>query len=304
MIRIAAPALAEAVLRSCRLDVEALKPGNVSVQAPGHGMSAADFIRSAEAAAPLLCAPDLSVGERILRSIEATQRATGCNTNLGIVLLCAPLAHAVVMESPEGRLRPRLAAVLGSLTLDDARWAFAAIALASPAGLGQCARHDVRGDPRVNLTEAMAAAQTWDRIAFQYANDFIEVFDVGVPCIERYIRPGCDDATALRWATVACYLRFLATFRDSHIERKYGPARAEGVRRVAKEVESQFKACENLINAMPLLQDFDNNLKREGLNPGTSADLTVASLLAFHLEYLLAGLNREQSCGCSSSVMG
>jgi triphosphoribosyl-dephospho-CoA synthase len=293
MIRIAAPAVAEAVLWSCRLDVEALKPGNVSVQAPGHGMSAADFIRSAEAVAPLLCAPDLSVGERILCSVEATQRAAGCNTNLGIVLLCAPLVHSVLMESPEGRLRPRLVAVLRSLTRDDARRAFAAIALANPAGLGQRERYDVRDDPRVSLAEAMADAQTRDRIAFQYANDFIEIFDIGVPCIGRYIKPGRNDAMAIQWATVACYLHFLAVFRDSHIERKYGPARAEDVRRIAKEVESQFKACENLINAMPLLQEFDNNLKREGLNPGTSADLTVASLLAFHLECLLAELNRD-----------
>ncbi len=295
MIRIVVPAVAEAWLWSCRLDVEALKPGNVSVQAPGHGMSAADFIRSAEAVAPLLCAPDLSVGERILRSIEATQRAAGCNTNLGIVLLCAPLVHSVLMESPEGRLRPRLGAVLRSLTHDDARRAFAAIALASPAGLGQRERYDVRDDPGVNLAEAMAEAQTWDRIAFQYANDFIEIFDIGVACIERYIKPECNDAMALQWATVTCYLHFLAAFRDSHIERKYGSKRAEGVRRIAKEVESRVKACENLINAMPLLQEFDNNLKREGLNPGTSADLTVASLLAFHLENLLAGLTGDQA---------
>ncbi|MGQ0446239.1 MAG: triphosphoribosyl-dephospho-CoA synthase, partial [Beijerinckiaceae bacterium] len=172
MIRIAAPAVAEAWLWSCRLDVEALKPGNVSVQAPGHGMSAADFIRSAEAATPLLCAQELSVGERILRSIEAAQRAAGCNTNLGIVLLCAPLVHSVLMESPEGRLRPRLVSVLRSLTHDDARWVFGAIALAAPAGLGRRERYDVRSDPTVSLCRAMAEAQTWDRIAFQYANDF------------------------------------------------------------------------------------------------------------------------------------
>jgi len=52
-------------------------------------------------------------------------------------------------------------------------------------------------------------------------------------------------------------------------------------------VETGFKACENPANAIALLQDFDNKLKRGGLNPGTSADLTVASLLAFHLDHLL-----------------
>ena len=35
---------------------------------------------------------DLPVGRRILEAVRATREAVGTNTNLGIVLLCGPLA--------------------------------------------------------------------------------------------------------------------------------------------------------------------------------------------------------------------
>ncbi|MGH2822360.1 MAG: triphosphoribosyl-dephospho-CoA synthase, partial [Thermoleophilaceae bacterium] len=73
----------EAVLASCRLDVLAFKPGNVSLPSPGHGMTATDFLTSTEAVAPILSATGLSLGRRVLMSVEATRRAVGCNTNLG-----------------------------------------------------------------------------------------------------------------------------------------------------------------------------------------------------------------------------
>ena len=42
-------AIASLVHEVCELDVRAFKPGNVSLESPGHRMIAADFIKSAEA---------------------------------------------------------------------------------------------------------------------------------------------------------------------------------------------------------------------------------------------------------------
>ncbi|MGE3771807.1 MAG: triphosphoribosyl-dephospho-CoA synthase, partial [Gammaproteobacteria bacterium] len=90
-----APALVAACYRAaCRYDVLAAKPGNVSVDSPGHGMQARDFLLSARASAPPLCAGARGVGEAVREAIAATWAAVGCNTNLGIVLLAAPLAQA------------------------------------------------------------------------------------------------------------------------------------------------------------------------------------------------------------------
>lgn len=279
------PAVAQAFRAACRLDVAAFKPGNVSLLSPGHGMRAEDFLRSSECAAGPMAEAGLSVGERVLRSIESTRAAVGCNTNLGIVLLCAPLAQAVLWPGLEGGLQTRLGRVLAGLDREDARRVFRAICIAGPAGLGAIGAGDVRTEPQLDLRAAMARAEAWDRIARQYAHDYADVFSLGLSRLRAALMERGDGIEA---ATVACYLAFLATYPDTHVARKYGNDRAEGLRRVAKEVETRFKACENFSAAMRLLRDFDNKLKRERLNPGTSADLTVASLFAWALEHLLA----------------
>ena len=110
-------AIADRFRDACRAELEALKPGNVHVHGEGHGMTVGDFLASADVAAPALAAPDASVGERILAAVLATRAAVGQNTNLGIVLLCAPLAAAAEREGP---LRPNLDRVLAGLTRGDA----------------------------------------------------------------------------------------------------------------------------------------------------------------------------------------
>ncbi len=87
-----APAtIAEAYLAACRAELAAIKPGNVHVHAAGHRMSVADFEASAALSAPPLTAPGARVGARIEAAVAATRAGVGQNTNLGIVLLCAPL---------------------------------------------------------------------------------------------------------------------------------------------------------------------------------------------------------------------
>jgi triphosphoribosyl-dephospho-CoA synthase len=283
------PEVARIVRRCCRLDVEAFKPGNVSLVSPGHGMRAEDFMESADAIAPILSRRALSVGERILYCVEATQARVGCNTNLGIVMLSAPLVSAVFAETEAQDLRERLNLVLRGVDQNDARQTFEAIRLAAPAGLGRVAEHDVRHHPSVGLVEAMASAQAWDRIAYQYAHGFRDVFDTGVPQLRRRLRRFAPHPDPMVWATVGCFLRFMASIPDTHIRRKFGPRTADRVRETAQIVETRFKACDNSLAAVELLRHYDNELKREGLNPGTSADLAVASLLALHLEDLLIG---------------
>src|SRR5262245_10511878 len=85
---------------ACALDVATRKPGNVSAASPGHGMDAGHFLRSADAAAGPLGVADASVGERIEGALRASWSRVGCNTNLGIVLLAAPLAAAAPRWHP------------------------------------------------------------------------------------------------------------------------------------------------------------------------------------------------------------
>ncbi len=265
------------------MDVVAFKPGNVSLWAAGHAMQAEDFLRSARAAVPCLTKAHASVGVRIESAINATMAAVGCNTNLGIVLLLAPLAHAAEDESPSD-LRTRLARVLRALDREDAAACFRGICSAQPAGLGEVADGDVRAPPDIDLLHAMRLAAVRDRIAAAYVSDYREIFEVGVPLLAAARRRW----HSLAWATTACYLHLLGLEPDTHIARKWGNAVAEGVSARARAVESAFKACENPRAAVAQLRAFDDELKSRGVNPGTSADLTVACVAVLLLQARLA----------------
>jgi triphosphoribosyl-dephospho-CoA synthase len=273
--------VAEAFRWACLTELDAPKPGNVQVFADGHRMTAAEFVASADAAAPPLSAAGARVGARILGAVEATSAAVGSNTNLGIILLCAPLAAAA--ERAISDLRTSLVEVLQRLDTKDAEFAFRAIVLAAPAGLGRSERHDVFGPATVSLLDAMAEASDRDRIARQYATRFSDVFDIGLPCLEAVVRRDAD----LRWATLATYLDFLSAFPDTHIVRKYGSVTAERVRQTAAKFRRSLQATENPETLLPDLLTWDAALKADGINPGTSADLTVATLFANRLKAIL-----------------
>ena len=269
--------------KACRLDVVAFKPGNVSLCSAGHGMRAQDFLHSARVAVPGLCVPQAQVGARIERAMGATMAAVGCNTNLGIVLLLAPLA-AAVQGAGGGTLRARLARVLAALSREDAAACFRAIRLAQPAGLGRVAQGDVHEAPALDLLAAMQLAAGRDRIAAAYVSDYAEVFDLGLPTLIA----ARARWHSLAWATTACYLRLLAAAPDTHIDRKWGSALAMEVSERARAVETALKACENPRAVVAQLRAFDDQLKSRGVNPGTSADLTVASVAVLLVQERLA----------------
>ena len=271
-----------AYLESCEAELQAFKPGNVSVYSAGHGMTVEDFRHSAAASAPALCDPALSLGEKIFRATAATWEAVGCNTNLGIVLLAAPLMEACLHGAAGKSLRDNLRPVLDNTTREDADWAFQAIRLAAPGGLGESAEEDVRSAPTVTLLESMRIAETRDRISWQYTNYYANVFDLAIPRYHRWLSLWGDE----QWATLAVFAGLLGAFPDSHIERKFGTELTRRVAQRMKLVEQALAAAGGPQQAMPILRKVDAEFKSAGINPGTTADLTVACLLAVRLDRL------------------
>lgn len=262
--------LADAFEAACLAELVALKPGNVHQFAAGHGMEVAQFERAASAAAPHITRPGARVGARIEAAVTASLAATGTNTNLGILLLCAPLALAAERG---GELRHSLREVLAGLDVADAQATFRAIAAAHPGGLGERAEEDVRAPATVTLRAAMALAAETDRIARQYVEDFADLFEIGLPALAL---PAPDDPTR----TERTYLAFLCAFPDSHIQRKFGLATALEVRNEARQLEQRLDWQAPAEERHPPMLALDQDLKARGLNPGTSADLTVASCFA------------------------
>ena len=216
--------VASAYIDACLAELDAPKPGNVHRFAAGHGMEVEDFIRSAETSAAPIAARGVRVGIRVRAAVDATFSAVGKNTNLGIILLCVPLAAAA--ETPDLALRPALAKVLDRLDREDAADVFSAIAAANPGGLGRAPRHDVHAPATVTLREAMAEAASRDRIARQYVTDYEDIFSLGLPALATARRRQREA----HWSTLAVYLTFLATISDTHILRKFDAATAEAIR--------------------------------------------------------------------------
>jgi triphosphoribosyl-dephospho-CoA synthase len=214
------------------------------------------------------------VGQLIADGVRATGRVAETNTNLGIVLLFAPLVRAEASRQGDEELRTATLRTLAELDVDDASAAFAAIARADPGGLGEAPEHDVRSPARVSLRDAMAAAAHRDSIASEYATGYAIVFDTGLRLLEGALR----DGTSTLRAIASLYIGLLATHPDTLIARKAGAAAAHAVSAAAREVRDGTMS----------LGEFEAGLRRgDNLNPGTTADLVAAILLAA----LLSGIS-------------
>jgi triphosphoribosyl-dephospho-CoA synthase len=271
--------VAAAAQLACLLEVSAPKPGNVSPERHFHDTRYEDFLASAVAIGPALAtAGERPLGATIRAAIEATSRWTGSNTNLGIVLLLAPLARAAAGTG--GTLRERLTAVLEHTTVADAEETYAAIRRRRPGGLGSASAEDVAAAPTVSLREAMALAAERDAIAREYTNGFALTFEVGAPALADARRRG------LSWteATVECFLALLAAAPDTHIARKLGRAEAERVTGLARDAVAAGGTGTAEGRAALAALDAELRDARNTRNPGTTADLTCAALFVVIIE--------------------
>jgi triphosphoribosyl-dephospho-CoA synthase len=264
--------LERSILWACRLEVLAEKPGNVHPQASFEDLTCGDFLRSAELIAPVLArTSELGIGRGILSAVTATRAAVGTNTNLGMILLIAPLA-AVQQEST---LKGGISSTLRDLSVQDAVDVFEGIRRAQPGGMGEVSEQDVSRRPTVTLLEAMSLAAERDSIARQYATDYSLVFE-GLEFLRQNVRDFSRDWNE-EIVRLAIWLQ--AGTPDSLILRKCGGAVADEGARRAGEV---LKVWDDPIVRRSALADFDGWLRADGhqRNPGTTADLTAAILFA------------------------
>lgn len=272
---------------ACALEATAPKAGNVHPYASFPDATWQDFIASGDAIAPVMDrAASLGVGRTVLESVRATRARVACNTNLGIILLLAPLCAVPANES----LRRGVRRVLASLTPRDASLLYQAIREVKPGGLGRVKRGDVRDKAPtqrpLGLVEAMSLAADRDAVARQYANGFTDVLNVIAPRLVASLRTGIT----LEDAIVLTHLQLMADEPDSLIRRKAGDAVArESQHRAAAVVRAGWPHTQR---SHRLFQSLDRwlRVRRAGKhirNPGTSADLITAGLYAALRESML-----------------
>jgi triphosphoribosyl-dephospho-CoA synthase len=259
---------------ACLLEAGAPKPGNVSPGRPFKDMKYEDFAASALAVAPVLGqAGQRPLGETIRDAIRATRRWTPANTNLGIVLLLAPLARAL-LSGTQSPLRVQLEEVLGRTSVADAVEAYSGIREASAGGLGSVQGQDLAESPTVSLLETMRLAADRDSVASEYATTYAITFETALPALR--------DARGLglpwREAVVETYLTILAAFPDTLVARKLGRATAEEISYRAAAIQRLGGVRTEAGRAA--LEQFDVELRdpHNRRNPGTTADLTCSAI--------------------------
>jgi triphosphoribosyl-dephospho-CoA synthase len=280
-----AQSIGQAAQLACILEVVSPKPGNVNRQHDFDDTRYEDFLLSAISIGPAIqSAARQGVGQTIWKAIRATRQLVASNTNLGIVLLLAPIAKAcfqtnrVKFKGPGAeacihRIRRELSLILASLTVQDACLAYRAIRLAAPGALGRSGEADIEQEPSITLLQAMQLAKDRDAIAREYTSGFEITFEIGYPALTQAWESQNDP----RMALVQAYLAILARVPDTLIARKRG---LETARRVSGRAE-EVLAAGGVFSAegRQAIAAFDLELRdaSHSLNPGTTADLTTAA---------------------------
>ena len=260
----------------CDTEMKSLKPGNVHQFSKSKDMSVNDFLKSSLLISKTLTKDNRSLGKKILSSVNKIKINIKSNTNLGIILMLAPIVVIVLNEGIINKkiLLKKIKNLIKTLSVKNSIPIFKAISLISPGGLGTSKKYDVNELPKIKLYKAMKFARKKDLIARQYCNGFKEVNDVGIPAYKKFYKKW----GRVNWALTGVYLTFLKKYNDSHVTRKYGRDIAENLRKEAKKYYLLIKSKENLSKIKEKLLVFDKKLKTKGINPGTTADLTVATL--------------------------
>ncbi len=274
-MKMAQQSLGQMATLACLLEVSAPKPGNVHRGADFEDLTFYDFQTSAVAIGPVFdLAKQLRVGSLVLAAIQATQSVVSTNTNLGLMLLMAPLAKATVFDETA------MPIVLNELTAADAQDIYQAIALADAGGMGEVESMDIADAAPDSLLEAMSAAQDHDLIAAQYGNGFVDLFADAV----RPLREKLEAGMILTEAIVETHVQFMSQHPDSLIARKCGVEIAEEAARRARVVVDA--GAQDLDLYVRDLSELDFWLRSDGhrRNPGTTADFIGAAIFVGLIE--------------------
>ena len=286
------------------------KPGNVHRLRDFEGTTYEHFLASSVSIAPWMGSlakrsreivtkgrnlSGLRIGRSILKATEDMLRwQSGGNVHLGVILLFSPISAAagVVFDgnsSDPVNLRRSLRNVLGSATSQDAVDIYRTINIAmSRENLGVDERLDVT-DPKSieqilqdNITPVKIFEMCTERdsVCSEWVTGFEITFEESYPYLKSQLMSNGVNTSILN-----TFLTILSKHPDSLIKRKRGVEDAERMSQRARMILEVGGAATQ--EGKRMLFELDDELQKEkgSMNPGTSADLTAASLFVL----LLAG---------------
>ena len=247
-------------------------------------MTVDDFLRSAEVAAPAIAAQGERVGAASLALSRPPGPLSARTPTSASCCFAAPLALAAERAAGPAALWPALEEVAGQPHRRRRPARLPRHPPRRPGGLGRSDAADVQDEPAVTLLEAMRARRRARPHRLEYANGFADIRDTGLPALAARAahrgrglgrdRPPSSPSSA--------------AFDDTHIVRKLGPEVAARGAAAGGGAEPPLGVGTEPVRAgRRRCSRSTRKLKAAGINPGTSADLTVATVFARNLLDLL-----------------
>ena len=236
----------------------------------------------------------IGLGRGIREAVDAMfQWQKGGNIHLGVILLFTPLSAGAGAMLSGGdvsveALREHTRNIITGSTKTDSIDIYSAINKAmSSENLGDSDELDVNDNNsterilRENITplEIFGLCKDRDMICSEWVTGFQTVFETGYPYLQKRI----NESASIKDSTVDTFIKILAENPDSLITRKSGTEQARHVSEEARKIMEVGGTTSE--TGMRMLWNLDEKLKKENglLNPGTTADLTAASLFVLLL---------------------
>ena len=266
------------------------KPGNVHRTRDYDDMEFEDFIISGVVIGDTIreACSDVDVenpklGKYILQAVGETDRWIKNNTNLGIVMLTTPIAVAAAISSDFNQIRENIKLLMSNTSVDDACDLYDAINIADAGGMGDQDEYDVASDNAKNelrknnqtMFDVLKISAPWDMLAREMTSDMPAVFEIGYPTYHKF-----RSEKSKNQACVLTFLTILSQVPDTLISRKYGSDEALKISMMTRDL-LKLKDSDDFEDR---LKEFDDYLFKNKYNPGTTADLTAASIFVSYLK--------------------
>jgi len=249
------------------------KPGNVDRCHDYEGTRLEHFLASSILARPALekaAGGRGGLGEVLREAVELTTAHGGGNTHFGAFILLIPLLRG-------GDIGGAIRAVQGS-TVEDAVSFYRAFSLTKvrmlagdPLDVDDPRALDIIRGKEMTLLDIMDHSKEHDMVAREWVNGFA----LTRRAADFLLGSGCG-----REAVVEAFLRLLSSEIDTFIVKEHGPLVAEEVRRRAA----------GILGGRGDLGAFDAECIARGINPGSTADITIAGI------YIALGEGWEWDC--------
>jgi len=261
------------------------KPGNIDRDHNYTDTRFEHFLASAVGVYPVLEKATHSksgVGALIREAvIESGRWQKGGNTHFGAFILLIPLVMAAGRCEDRTCLKTQVQKVARETTVEDAVEFYRAFSAAKvnvkpvdDLSLGDIASFDKIKEQGLTLFNLMEISGSYDMIAEEWTNGFQKTFGCAASIQNKIKEHGINDAVVLT------FMELLSNYKDTFIQTKFDDKKAEEVSMRSKSIlqKGHIDEIKGEIHA------FDEQLLKEGINPGSTADIIIAGLFVSFFE--------------------